>query len=99
RPVTHTLSLHDALPIFQDDRLHFINNVVEQIALIDNPIEREHYLNELANEYNIRIEALVEQIESIRQKLGIHRDKREQNRYTNRDRKSTRLNSCHASIS
>ncbi|HLR08007.1 MAG TPA: DNA primase [Bacillota bacterium] len=68
----------------QDDRLQFINNVVEQIALIDNPIEREHYLNELANEYNIRIEALVEQIESIRQKLGIHRDKREQNRYTNR---------------
>ncbi|MFD1038507.1 DNA primase [Virgibacillus byunsanensis] len=68
----------------EGDRIKYIETVLKQIAGIESSVEREYYLKELSNEYNVTMDTLVEEIQAHRQKMGVHKDKREKNRYTNR---------------
>ncbi|MFC3039085.1 DNA primase [Virgibacillus xinjiangensis] len=68
----------------EGDRIKYIETVLKQAALIESPVEREYYLKELSNEYNISMDTLTEEIRQFRQKSGTPEDKREQDRHTNR---------------
>ena len=68
----------------EGDRIEYVENVLKQLAMIDSSIEREYYLKELSNEYSISLDTLKDELNNNRQKAGIHKDKREKNRYTNR---------------
>ncbi|MFC4558841.1 DNA primase [Virgibacillus kekensis] len=66
------------------DRIQYIEKVIEQLALIDSSVEREYYLKELSNEFDVSMESLNQEIQSQRENISISKDKREKNRYTNR---------------
>ncbi|WP_077327025.1 DNA primase [Virgibacillus siamensis] len=68
----------------EGDRIHYIEDILKQLAMIESPVEREYYLKELSNEYSISMDTLTQELQDHRQKMGIHKDKREKNRYTNR---------------
>ncbi|MFB4166500.1 DNA primase [Virgibacillus sp. JSM 102003] len=68
----------------EGDRIQYIESVLKQIAMIDSSVEREYYLKEISNEYNVTMESLTQEIQSHRQKMGNGKDKREKKRYTNR---------------
>ncbi|WP_099158532.1 DNA primase [Virgibacillus ndiopensis] len=67
----------------EGDRIQYVENVLTELARIDSSVEREYYLKELSNEYNLSMDTLVEEIKNHRQNMGIHKDKREKKRYTN----------------
>ncbi|UFU01385.1 DNA primase [Radiobacillus kanasensis] len=67
----------------EGDRIQYVEKVLDEIALIEKPIEREHYLKELANEFSLSMDTLSLEIESRLQKLGNKQDKGYQKRHTN----------------
>ncbi|QDP40634.1 DNA primase [Radiobacillus deserti] len=67
----------------EGDRIQYVEKVLDEIALIEKPIEREHYLKELSNEFNLSMDTLTLEIEARLQKLGNRQDKGVQNRHTN----------------
>ncbi len=69
----------------EGDRINYIENILKELAMIESSIEREYYLRELSNEYNISIEALSSEMYEYRQKQGIPRDNQQKNRYTNKN--------------
>ncbi|MDL4841514.1 DNA primase [Aquibacillus rhizosphaerae] len=66
----------------EGDRIQYVENVVDEISLIERPIEREHYLKELANEFELSIDTLSQEIQSRRQKIGFKQDKPRQSSHT-----------------
>ncbi|PAV29040.1 DNA primase [Virgibacillus profundi] len=68
----------------EGDRINYIATILNQLAMIDSPVEREYYVKELSNEFDFSMDTLTDEIQTIRQKKGIHKDKREKNRYTNK---------------
>ncbi|MGP4074433.1 DNA primase [Halobacillus sp. K22] len=68
----------------EGDRIAYIEKVLQEVALLDRAVEREHYLNELASEFQIAVDTLKEEVHDIRGKNTFKRDNRDQNRYTNR---------------
>ncbi len=48
----------------EGDRIQYIERVMDEIAKLEKPIEREYYMNELVNEYNISMEVLTEELKS-----------------------------------
>ncbi|MEC5422230.1 DNA primase [Virgibacillus sp. C22-A2] len=74
----------------EGDRIKYIEKVLNQLAVIESPVEREYYLRELSNEYNISLDTLTDEIVTLREKKGIHKDKGEKNRYTNRTTSNSR---------
>lgn len=50
----------------ESDQLQYIENVIQQLAMIDSPIEREYYLKELAESFDITYETLVKEVEAKR---------------------------------
>lgn len=70
----------------EGDRLHYIEEVLKQLAMIDSSIEREYYLKELSNEYNISMDTLSNEISGYREKFGSNKDNRQKNRYTTSSR-------------
>lgn len=66
----------------EGERIKYIEAVIDQLAMIESPVEREYYLKELSNQYNITMETLTEEILSRRQKSGFRQHKSERNRYT-----------------
>lgn len=67
----------------EGDRFQYIENVLKQLAMIESPIEREYYVKELGNEYDLSLDTLKNEIHTKRQKMGRQKDRREQNSYTN----------------
>ncbi|MFD1363030.1 DNA primase [Lentibacillus salinarum] len=67
------------------DRIQYIENVLEYIATIDSPVEREYYLNEISQAYHVSMESLQQEIQVHREKMGPTKDKIKKNRYTNRE--------------
>ncbi|WP_188453633.1 DNA primase [Virgibacillus oceani] len=67
----------------EGDRIEYVENVLKELAMIDSSVEREYYLKELSNEYNLSMDTLTEEIHKYRQNMGVHKDKREKKRYTN----------------
>ncbi|MFC2948378.1 DNA primase [Virgibacillus sediminis] len=70
----------------EGDRIKYVETVLRQVAVIDSPVEREYYLKELSNEYNISMDTLTEEIHQYRQKSGSREDKRE--KYSNTNKKA-----------
>ncbi|MDY0405548.1 DNA primase [Virgibacillus sp. 179-BFC.A HS] len=54
----------------EGDRIHYIEAVIREIALLDSVIEREYYLQELANEFSLSVDSLKSETETVRKKLG-----------------------------
>lgn len=68
----------------EGDRIAYIEKVLQEVALLDRAVEREHYLNELASEFQMSVDTLKEEVHDIRGKNTFKQDNRDQNRYTNR---------------
>ncbi|WP_281975955.1 DNA primase [Halobacillus litoralis] len=72
----------------EGDRITYIEKVLQEIAVLDRAVEREHYLNELAAEFKMALDTLKEEVQRIRGKSGV-KDNETRNRYTNHTRKSS----------
>ncbi|ASN05205.1 DNA primase [Virgibacillus necropolis] len=68
----------------EDDRFKYIAAILKELAMIDSSIEREYYLKEISNEHNITIETLKQEMHTHRKEVEQNKDKRQENRYTNR---------------
>jgi len=68
----------------EGDRIAYIEKVLQEVALLDRAVEREHYLNELASEFQMSVDTLKEEVHHIRGKNTFKQDNKDQNRYTNR---------------
>ncbi|WP_226036929.1 DNA primase [Aquibacillus saliphilus] len=67
----------------EGDRIQYVESVLDEIAQIERPVEREHYLKELANEFELTIDTLSQEIHSRREKIGLKQDKPRQSSHTN----------------
>ncbi|MBU5265899.1 DNA primase [Virgibacillus proomii] len=67
---------------YEGDRIDYMEAVLKQLAKIDSPLEREYYIKELSNEFNISIAALQDEIFDYREKFGLNKDNQQKNRYT-----------------
>ncbi|GEN52043.1 DNA primase [Halobacillus faecis] len=72
----------------EGDRITYIEKVLQEIAGLDRAVEREHYLNEIATEFQLSVETLKEEVQRIRSQSGV-KDKETKNRYTNDTRQPT----------
>jgi DNA primase len=63
------------------DRIQYIQQVLKQLAMIDSSVEREHYLKDLSDEYNLSLATLNDEVHTFRKKIK-HQHNGEQNRYT-----------------
>lgn len=68
----------------EGDRIQYIETVLRQLAMIESPVEREYYLKELSGEYDLSLDTLKKEIHTNRQKMGVQKDRRTQNSYTNK---------------
>ena len=68
----------------EGDRIKYIETVLQELAMIESSIEREYYLKELSNDYNISFDTLTKELNVYQQKLGPVKDKQQKNRYTNK---------------
>ncbi|WP_053219141.1 DNA primase [Virgibacillus senegalensis] len=59
----------------EGDRIQYVESVLDEVALIERPVEREHYLKELANEFELSMDTLSQEIAARRQKIGHKQDK------------------------
>ncbi|WP_138415746.1 DNA primase [Aquibacillus sediminis] len=67
----------------EGDRIQYVENVLDELAQIDKPVEREHYLKELANDFDLSWQTLAQEISTRRQKVGVQQDKPKQTSHTN----------------
>ncbi|GAA0443161.1 DNA primase [Lentibacillus halophilus] len=67
----------------EGDRINYIEKVLEHLAMIDSAVEREYYLKELSNDYDISMESLTQQIQFHRQQKRLGGDKSNKNSHTN----------------
>src|SRR5699024_5895431 len=67
----------------EGDRIQYIEDVLKQLAMIESPVEREYYLKELSDEYDISLDTLKNEIHVNQQKMTSPEDKRKKSRYTN----------------
>ena len=70
----------------EGDRIQYIKKILNQIATIESSIEREHYTRDLSNEFKLSIQAMTDEINTIREKSHFLEDKRKKNRYTKKKR-------------
>ncbi|UOR12285.1 DNA primase [Halobacillus amylolyticus] len=66
----------------EGDRITYIENVLQEVAQLDRAIEREHYLNELAEEFQMSIVTLKEEVEQHRYRKT-NKDSMSERRHTN----------------
>lgn len=61
----------------ENQRMKFIHSILEQISLLSNAVERDHYLRVLAEEFNYSLDALKQEQRKIyfQQKKADNRDK------------------------
>ncbi|MFA1820437.1 DNA primase [Virgibacillus oceani] len=63
------------------DRINYIEKVLRQLAVINSSVEREYYLKELSNEYDVSMETLMEELQVYRKKNGYQKDSPVKKRY------------------
>lgn len=66
----------------ESDKLQYIQAVIKQLAMIESSIEREHYLKELSERFNVSIDSLKEEIKKLEKNSSFSKDKSDHNRYT-----------------
>ncbi|MGM8364607.1 DNA primase [Virgibacillus sp. W0181] len=67
----------------EGERIQYIENVLKEFAMIESSIEREYYIKELSEEFNLSVETLNNELRKYNKVLR-HKDKRDKNRYTNK---------------
>ncbi|WP_164216144.1 DNA primase [Virgibacillus sp. YIM 98842] len=58
------------------DRIHYIEKILQQLAAISSSVEREYYVKDLSNEFDVSVESLMEELEVIRKKTGYQKKSR-----------------------
>ncbi|CQR46872.1 DNA primase [Paraliobacillus sp. PM-2] len=66
----------------EGDRIQYIEKVIDELASIERPMEREYYAKELANEYDFNVNTIIQEINNRRKKLGIYQDKQKTTSHT-----------------
>ncbi|WP_331432561.1 DNA primase [Pontibacillus marinus] len=67
----------------EGDRIRYIEKVLDEIAKIDKPVERDYYLRDLASEHDLSLEVLEKEITDRRKKQGREKDNNASTSYTN----------------
>ncbi|MGM8213731.1 DNA primase [Virgibacillus sp. W0430] len=67
----------------EGERIKYIEKVLHELAMIESSIEREYYLKELSEEFNITLDTLNSELMKYNARRH-HKDKRDENRYTNK---------------
>jgi DNA primase len=65
------------------DKINYLQQVLKELAMVESSLEREHYLQELSNEFSIPIDALKDDLTKIRRTVNKEKDKTRDNRYNN----------------
>src|SRR5699024_6977653 len=78
----------------EGDRIQYIEDVLKQLAMIESPVEREYYLKELSDEFDISLDTLKNEIHVNQQKMTSPEDKRKKSRYTNKASSFYQQRSC-----
>lgn len=68
---------------FEGDRIRYIESVLDEIAKIEKPLEREHYTKELADDFSLSMDVLNKEIAFRRKKQGLNKDNAWSNRHNN----------------
>ncbi|WP_188631373.1 DNA primase [Lentibacillus kapialis] len=68
----------------EGDRIQYIEKLLEYLATIESPVEREYYLKEIGDSYNVSMDSLKQEILTNREKMGLSKDKINKNSYTNK---------------
>ncbi|TFJ94092.1 DNA primase [Lentibacillus salicampi] len=68
----------------EGDRIHYIEKLLEHLATIESSVEREYYLKEVSDSYNVSMDSLIQEIQANREKMALVEDKKNKNRYTNK---------------
>lgn len=70
----------------ESDRVTYLNDVIEHISTVESPIEREYYVQQLSDEFNVTVETFNNEINRHRNQKQTHqfKDKSKGNRYTNK---------------
>lgn len=66
------------------DRIRYIEVILKELGKIDSPIEREYYLREISDDFNLSFETLASEVSSIREKQGQFKDKSVKNSNNNK---------------
>ncbi|SHN11393.1 DNA primase [Gracilibacillus kekensis] len=67
----------------EGDRLQYVEKVIEEIAILNSTIERDHYLRELAEEFKLSYEALSQELMSRMRNVTKNDDNRQRFGNTN----------------
>lgn len=65
----------------EGDRLHYVEKVIEEIALLHSSVERDYYLRELADEFKLSYDALTQELMS--QMRNVQKNDDNQQRFGN----------------
>src|SRR5699024_4704781 len=66
------------------DRIQYIKKILKQIAMIESSVEREYYLQDLSNTYQLSAQTLKDEVGTLRKQRQFYQDKSWQNRYTSK---------------
>ncbi|WP_078552791.1 DNA primase [Bacillus alkalicellulosilyticus] len=73
----------------EGERMRYIEEVLKEIALLPRPVERDHYLRQIAEEFSLSLDALKqEQHQAFRAQKSSNNPKTEQQKQTEPKRKS-----------
>ena len=76
----------------EGDRLKYIELVIKDLALINSQIEKEYYLKELSEEFDISMNTLEDELARHHQTFKQNKDKEKKDRYTNNSTTFYRIN-------
>lgn len=76
----------------EDDRFKYIATILKELAMIESSVEREYYLKELSNAYNISIDTLKQEMLAHHKEVGRNKDKSQEKRYTKKINNGYRTN-------
>lgn len=65
----------------EDGLLKYIHSALQEIALLSSPTEREHYLKEIAQDYDYALDVLKQEINEIRSNLEKKQLKKDKKRF------------------
>lgn len=67
----------------EGERIKYIEKVLNELAMIESSIEREYYVKELSDAFNLSFDTLKNELKKYNTGWN-HKDKRDKNRHTNR---------------
>src|SRR5699024_3357640 len=70
----------------ESERITYLEDIIKHIAMVESPIEREYYVQDISDEFNLTIDAISKEVSRHRKndKTFHFKDKTNKNRYTNK---------------